>query len=58
MSKQEDYQKLFIEFESNLELLRKRTIQHQMDFIENPNTIYIRDIEYLNRQIELIIEYL
>ena len=57
MSKQERYQQLFKELQESLKQLKAKMEQHQRDFIENPNWAYVGDIEYINRQLQLIAEF-
>jgi hypothetical protein len=51
------YKELFQELQSSLKELKKKLDQHKRDFKENPNWSFVRDIEYINRQLKLITEF-
>ena len=51
------YKELFKELQNSLNELKKKLEQHKRDFTENPNWSFIRDIEYINRQLKLITEF-
>ena len=57
MCKQERYKQLFNELQESLKQLKEKIDQHRRDFIENPNWSYVGDIEYINRQLQLIAEF-
>lgn len=58
MCKQERYKQLFNELQESLKQLKEKIDQHRRDFIENPNWSYVGDIEYINRQLQLIAEFI
>ena len=51
------YKELFNELENSLQELKKKLEQHKRDFKENPNWSFVGDIEYINRQLKLIAEF-
>ncbi len=51
------YKELFQELQSSLKELKKKLEQHKRDFTENPKWSFIADIEYINRQLKLIAEF-
>lgn len=57
MSKKERYQQLFNELQESLKQLKQKMNQHQRDFMENPNWSYVADVEYINKQLQLITEF-
>lgn len=51
------YKVLFNELQNSLKELKKKLDQHKGDFKENPNWSFVGDIEYINRQLKLITEF-
>ena len=51
------YKELFKELQNSLKELKKKLDQHKRDFKENPNWSFVSDIEYINRQLKLIAEF-
>lgn len=51
------YKELFKELQSSLKELKKKLDQHKRDFKENRNWSFVGDIEYINRQLKLITEF-
>lgn len=57
MSQIERYEQLFNELQESLKQLKQKVDQHRRDFLENHNWSYVSDIEYINRQLQLIAEF-
>ncbi len=51
------YKELFKELQNILKELKLKLDQHKRDFKENPNWSFVDDIEYINRQLKLITEF-
>ena len=51
------YKELFKELQNILKELKLKLDQHKRDFKENPNWSFVGDIEYINRQLKLITEF-
>ena len=51
------YKELFHELQNSLKELKMKLEQHKKDFQENPNWSFVGDIEYINRQLKLITEF-
>lgn len=51
------YKDLFQELQNSLKELKLKLDQHKRDFKENPNWSFVGDIEYINRQLKLITEF-
>lgn len=51
------YKELFNELQNSLKELKKKLDQHKRDFNENPNWSFVSDVEYINRQLKLIAEF-
>ena len=51
------YKELFKELQNSLKELKLKLDQHKRDFKENPNWSFVSDIEYINRQLKLITEF-
>ena len=51
------YKELFQELQNSLKELKLKLDQYKRDFTENPNWSFVGDIEYINRQLKLITEF-
>ena len=51
------YKELFLELQNSLKELKLKLDKHKLDFKENPNWSFVGDIEYINRQLKLITEF-
>lgn len=52
------YTELFNELQKRLKQLKKKLDQHKKGFIQNPNWSFVGDIQYVNEQLKLIVEFM